>query len=179
MAESRRVYLDSCCFIDMVKVTLGKPLTSDRELDVWHLKRLLEAHRDREIELFTSTLTIAECSHGGDGDLNPVVKASFNKMLCSGQYVRLVEMTPFIAQDARDLRWVHGIGLRGADSIHVASALDRKCEEFLSSNGKLERTGAFAGPLSRFGLYVKSARDTACLPNKYRQIDIDDDQAKH
>jgi hypothetical protein len=67
MAEARRVYIDSCCFIDMVKVKLGKVLNSDRELDVWHLKHLLEAHRDKEVELFTSTLTIAECSHGGDG----------------------------------------------------------------------------------------------------------------
>src|ERR1700730_3706874 len=26
-------------------------------------------------------------------------------------------------QDGRDLKWVHGISLRGADSVHVASAL--------------------------------------------------------
>jgi hypothetical protein len=88
-------------------------------------------------------------------------------------------MTPFIAQDARDMRWVHGIALKGADSIHVASALDRKCEEMLSSNGKLERLSTHSGALSRFGLYVKAARDTACLPAKYRQLDLEDGGAKH
>jgi len=156
----------------MVKISIGKNVVSEKELDVWYLKRLLEAHRDGEIEIYTSTLTIAECSHGGDGDISNEVRLSFNKMLLSGQYVRLVQVTPFVAQDARDLRWTHGIALKGADSIHVASALDRKCEEFLSSNGRLARIGAQGGLLGRFGLYVKSGRDTACLPARYRQLDL-------
>src|SRR5262249_7650853 len=123
MADVRKTYVDSCCFIEMVKTKLGKTLTQERELDVWFLKRLLEANRDKEVEIYTSTLTIAECSHGGDGDISPTVKSEFDRLLMSGQYVRLVQMTPFIAVDARDLRWTHGIALRGADSVHIASAL--------------------------------------------------------
>jgi hypothetical protein len=76
----------------MVKTHVGKTLVEEREHDVWHLKRLLEAHRDKEIELYTSTLTIAECCHVGDPDINPTVKSEFTRLLVSGQYVRLVQV---------------------------------------------------------------------------------------
>lgn len=180
MADLRRIYVDSCCFIDLVKTNIGKMLSDDKEHDVWFLKRLLEAHRDGEVFVCTSVLTIAECRHAGEDDVTEAVKSLFNRFLTSGQYLRLVQLTPFTAQDARDLRWVHGIsGLRGPDSIHIASALEMKCEEFLSCDGKLERVGKHSGPLSRLGLYVKRAQDTACLPAKYRQMVLPDDQAKN
>jgi predicted nucleic acid-binding protein len=180
MADERRVYVETCCFIDLVKVKLGKPTEADRETDVWFLKRLLEANRDGEVHLFTSTLTIAECRHVGDNDISEEVKSQFNRLLMSGQYVRLVQMTPFIASDARDLHWVHGItGIRGADAIHIASAIDRKCEEFLTANGRLERLGKQAGPLARFGLYARRGKDTICLPTKYRQMKFEDEETSH
>ena len=113
MADAQRIYIDSCCFIDMVKTKVGKKLVSDREMDVWFLKRLLEANRDGEVHCFTSTFSIAECSHDGDGKVTDTVKSEFNRLLMSGQYIRLVQMTPFIAQDARDLRWNHNLGIRG------------------------------------------------------------------
>jgi predicted nucleic acid-binding protein len=161
-------------------VNLGKPTETDREADVWFLKRLLEANRDGEVHLFTSTLTIAECRHVGDKDISDDVKSQFNRLLMSGQYVRLVQMTPFIASDARDLHWVHGIiGLSGADAIHIASAIDRECEEFLTANGRLERLGKQTGQLIRFGLYSRRGKDTICLPTKYRQMKLDDDGTRH
>jgi hypothetical protein len=172
MTDARKIYIDACCFIDMVKTQIGKALEKDRDRDVWHLKRLLEAHRDKEIEIYTSTLTIAECSHGGDGDISPAVKSEFTRLLMSGQYVRLVQLTPFIAVDARDLRWVNGIALKGADSIHVASALTMKCEEFLSSNGRLNRLNLVSITLAKLGLHVRNGRDTQCLPDKYRQLTL-------
>jgi hypothetical protein len=179
MAEVRKSYLDACCFIDMVKTKVGKTLTTDKEHDVWFLKRLLEANRDREVALYTSTLTIAECSHGGSGDISPTVKSEFNRLLMSGQYVNLVQMTAFIAQDARDLRWNYGIALRGADSIHVASALAIKCEEFLSANGRLTRLSQHNNRLTNLGLQARNGRDTQCLPDRYRQLGLDDGKAKN
>jgi predicted nucleic acid-binding protein len=176
MADVRKIYIDACCFIDMVKTKIGKSLVHDREHDVWHLKRLLEAQRDREIEVYTSTLTIAECSHGGDKDISATVKSEFNRLLMSGQYVKLVQVTPFIAADARDLRWVHGIALRGADSIHVASALAMKCEELLSSDGRLERLSRVGSTLAKLGLHVRNGRETQCLPDRYRQLQLDDER---
>lgn len=175
MGDVRRVYIDSCAFIDMAKVAVGKIIATDRESDVWHMKRLLEAGRDKEVEIFTSTLTIAECTHVGDNDISDEVKANFSALLTSGQYVRLVETTPFIGEDARDLRWLHGISLKGADSLHVATALDRKCEELLTTNGRLQRLAAHSAKLEALGLRVYAGRLTRCLPEKYRQLRLGDD----
>lgn len=174
MAEIRRIYIDSCCFIDMVQVAVGKTVASDKEKDVWHLKRLLEAVRDKEIAAFTSTLTIAECQHVGDGKVTEGVKSQFSRLLMSGQYVNLVQATPFIAQDARDLRWIKGISLRGADGLHVASALAMKCEEFLSSDNRIGRINAVAKVLVKDSLRVCRGKDTQCLPDKYRQLNLDE-----
>src|SRR5690606_38501640 len=105
MAELRRIYIDTCCFVDVVRIDLGHLLTTDKEEDVWHVKKLLEANRDGEVAIYTSSLTIAECRHAGEGLVTDAVKSQFSRLLMSGQYVRLVQMTPFIAQDARDLTW--------------------------------------------------------------------------
>lgn len=172
MADLRRVYVDTCSFVDLVKGGGA----ADKENDIWHLKRLMEAHRDGEVLLFTSTLTIAECRHAGASPPPEAVKSQFTRLLMSGQYVRLVQMTPFIAQDARDLSWAHGINLRGADSIHVASAIESKCEELLTSDRRMGRVGQHADTLARFGLVCREARDTQCLPQRYRQQDILDEQ---
>jgi hypothetical protein len=173
MADLRRVYIDSCCFIDMVKSVIGSVL-SEREKDVWTLKKLLEAHRDREVRVFTSTLTIAECTHAGETVLSDKVKSEFTRLLMSGQYIQLVQVTPFIATDARDLRWNHGVSLGGADGIHVASALVMKCEEFLSCDAKLTRVEAQGDKLRALGLIPKRGAATLCLPEKYRQLGLGD-----
>ena len=86
----------------------------------------------------------------------------------SGQYLQLVQMTPFMATDARDLRWTHGIKLGGADAVHVASALAMKCEEFLSCDAKLTRIEAQGDKIQRLGLISRRGAATLCLPEKYR-----------
>lgn len=172
MADTRRVYIDSCSFIDMVKTSIGKKVASDREQDVWHLKKLLEASRDKEIEIFTSALTIAECTHAGDNPISEATKDVFSSMLMSGQYVKIVQVTPFIAEAARDLRWKYGISLKGADAIHVASAIDRKCEELLTTNGRMQRVTKHQSNLDQFGLKLRSGRHTLCLPDRYRQLGL-------
>jgi hypothetical protein len=94
----------------------------------------------------------------------------------SGQYVRLVQLTPFIGVDARDLRWVRGIALKGADSVHIASALAMKCTEFLTSNGRLNRLNVVSPALAKLNLQVREGRDTQCLPEKYRQLVLSDER---
>lgn len=180
MAELRRVYIDTCCFIDLVRVELGHALSTDKQNDAWHVKKLLEANRDGEVIIFTSTLTIAECRHAGENvQITDTVKSQFTRLLMSGQYVRLVQMTPFIAQDARDLSWKQGISLKGADSVHVASALDRKCDELLSGDGRIKRLGEVGGALVSLGLATREARNTKSLPEKYRQLELGDGQTAH
>ena len=169
MTERRKVYLDACCFIDLVKQKVGN-LPTERDEDVWFLKRILQANRDGEIDVFTSVISIAEATHA-EGNTSTVAKNHFENLLMSGQYVRLVQPTPFIAVAARDLRWNHDLSLRGMDAIHVASALDRSCEEIISTDGRLRKDKIKAGLL---GLGLKAIRspDSAVLPIKYKQYDL-------
>ncbi len=78
----------------------------------------------------------------------------------------LIQPTPFIATDARDLRWKHGIVLSGADYIHVASALAVKCLEFITTDNKILQS---ASKLKQLGTRPCTAAKTALLPDRYRQ----------
>jgi hypothetical protein len=171
MADLKRSYLDSCCFIDLAKQAIGA-LPTDRITAAWYLWKLLEANKDREVEIFTSTLSIAECTHA-DAVMDDRVRDLFNRFLMSGQYVRLVQPTPFLAADARDLRWHHGIMLRGADYIHVASAIAVKATELLTTDSRIIDQAPKIAPL---GLRVVQPQLTAILPDKYRQEDMLDDK---
>jgi hypothetical protein len=117
-----KLYMDSTCFIDMAKEEVGT-LPKTRDNDVWFCKKLLEAHRDGQVRIYTAILTVAECQHA-DGVCDGRVQRLFKSMLTSGQYVFLVQDTVIIADKARNLRWIHGLALSGADSLHVASALE-------------------------------------------------------
>ena len=91
MAAIKRIYFDTTMFVDVVKTGLGKGIDPDREEDVWTAKRLMEAHRDKELQVLTSALTIAECTHGGDGDVSERAQFLISKILTSGDYVHLIE----------------------------------------------------------------------------------------
>jgi hypothetical protein len=93
MADAKRSYLDSCCFIDVAKQTIGN-LPSNRNEATWYVWKLLEANKSREIEVFTSTLTIAECTHA-DSVMNQKVRELFTRLLMSGQHARLVQRQCF------------------------------------------------------------------------------------
>jgi hypothetical protein len=62
------------------------------------------------------------------------VSRGFDNRQTSGD--ALVQPTVSLAQAARNRRWIHGLALKGADAIHVASALERKCDEFITRDGK-------------------------------------------
>lgn len=175
MAQLRRVYFDNTVFVDVVKFDLGKALDSDRTDDVWMAKRLMEAHRDKEVQVLTSALTIAECTHGGDGDVSERAQFLISKLLTSGDYVHLVQMTPFVATAARDLRWQHNINLKGPDGIHAASALSEGCDELVSTNGRFGRLHIHQAAFERLGMRIVQARNSQCLPDKYRQLGLGGD----
>lgn len=169
MAEVTGVYLDACCFIEVVKYDSMIPIDDDRKNEVWYLKRLLQAHRDREINVYTSAITIAEATHIGSTPVPADVQSAFERLLTSGQYVHLVQPTPFVCRDARDLRWRDNMALKGADSVHLSSALDRECAEFLSLDGRFERVQAHSGSLASKGIVVRKPSETDVLPGKYLQ----------
>ena len=122
------------------------------------------------MQVLTATLTIAECSHASEpsstGVPSQVVKDVFKNFLTSGQYLALIQDTVLIAEKARNLRWVHGILLAGPDAVHAASALEMKCDEFLTFDKKFHK---FKPALDNLALRVCLPRNTNCLPSEYRQ----------
>lgn len=172
MVKLKRVYFDNTMFVDMVKVELRKPVEDGRNQDVWMARRLMEAHRDKEVQVMTSMFTIAECTHAGEGDISEDARFLIDKLLTSGDYVHLIQMTPFMATDARDLRWKYDINLKGADSFHAASALSEGCQEFVTSDGRFGRLHKHAAKFEALGMRIIHARETRCLPAKYRQITL-------
>jgi len=162
-----RVYTDSCCFIELALQSIGKH-KSERENDLWHLKALFDAAFDEKIELLTATLSIAECSHA-NGDVSDDIKSLFKRLLTSGRYILLVQDTVLVAERARNLRWAHGLTFRGADAIHIASAMEMKCDEFLTWDNRIHGQ---AEALANLGLPIHYPCDTGSLPMEYRQQNL-------
>lgn len=170
MPNRRRVYIDACCFIDMMKQSLDVALDRGRDEEVRFCKLLLEASRDKEIECMTSTLTLVECLHVG-GNISDTAKTLLRGVLESGRFTSLISADPFIAERGRDLRWVHGVTgpRRGADYIHLASALETGCEEFITVD---ERIIGEANRLRLLGVRPTKPTQTALLSDDRRQMVI-------
>ncbi len=155
--------MDSCCFIDVAKYTLGRQDTienlEDKEGHVQSCVKLLEAAGRGYIRVLTGTLTISECTHLS-GVFDDDVKRLFRSILSSSKVVRLVTDTVFIAERARDLKWVHNVHLRGADATHVASALESGCKEFITDDHKILK---YAPELAKLGLRAVRGDETKLL----------------
>lgn len=170
MSDLSRIYLDSAPLIDLVKIRVGVVPANAVETDVWTLDRLLAAGRAGEVALFTSTLTVAECTHVGDLAKLEMAKPFFLGLLASGKGgIAFVQPTFTIAEKARNLRWVHDLNFKGADAMHVASALHFSCREIITGDGRIIKASQFLQPM---GLRACRAGDTALLPVKYRQDDL-------
>jgi hypothetical protein len=184
MSSKPRIYVDSCVFIEAVKYRRGISLSGDqqeqeiREKDCWFFKRLCDASRDGAVQLVTSMLTVAECTHVGEAGPPPQeTRDLFIEFLTSGRVVHLVEPDLFVAERARDLYWLDQIRLSGADAMHVASALIDGCTEFLTLDGKIQRQAKFAAAvpqLRNVGLAVIRPSQTGRLPNEYRSESLFD-----
>lgn len=171
MSELPKLYVESDPLIDLVKVKVGLTPKTGAERDVWYLERVLDAARAGEVELFTSTITIAECTHVSDPAKLENAKPFFLGLLASGKSgVRLVQTTLSVVERARNLRWFDSFKLSGADAIHVASALHMRCDELLTGDGKILNSAALLAPMS-----LKACRPsgTALLPAKYFQDKLD------
>lgn len=171
MAKKPRVYADSCCFIDVVKQDVRQPPKEPgRDEDVARFKLVLEASRDGEISLFTSSVSLVECLHA-DNKLDEEVKRKFKSLLTSGQYVTLAGVDPFIAEDARDIKWVHGISMKGLDYLHLATAVQLDCSELLTTDRKhmLDKREAIYKKVS---VRVRRPVDTTSLSSDRLQLKI-------
>lgn len=166
-----RIYIDACPIIDLVKHRLQMQSEDDRQRDAWFTDRLIQAAKQQKVELFTSTLTIAECTHVKDEQKDKEAQPFFLGLLASGKSgFALVQSTVTIAENARNLRWIHGLALKGADAIHVAAAIAMKCDEFITTDekGLLKRAEA----LANLNLRVCRPSDTKLLPPEFLQENL-------
>lgn len=114
MADKPRIYIEACPFIDLAKTEAKLPLAdpkngdeAERQKSVWFCKKLIEAARDGHIEIFTSGITVAECTQVEKGVAEPSeeIKRFYEELLTSGRAgILLVQPTQTILNKARDLK---------------------------------------------------------------------------
>lgn len=172
MMSKPHIYLDSCCFIDVVKEKAGV-LPSGREHDVWFVKAILQAHKAGDLIVHTSLAAVGECL-AVNPDVPTVpdnVKEHYRSLLTSGQYVRLAHPTPRTARHMQDFRWVHGLQLGSVDAMHLAAAIETGCAEFVTTDGQLKKAKFVkAAPVAAaLGLRMITAPQTVLLPTGYSQ----------
>ena len=177
-----KLYIDSCCIISLATYQFtGKREAGYEENDNYYLVKILEAGKNGDMLLYTSSLTVVECQHINGLD-NAEVQRLFNSILLSGRLFIHISADVFIAIRARELRWTDGIkGIGPTDGIHLASAIKMGCKEFLTLDGT--RRGLLQKAESikkKGGISVIKPSQTLCLPDEYLQeeIPLDEKAAK-
>lgn len=145
---------------------MGDVTDPARNNDIWHTQTMLRAALAGEVEIITSTLTIAECRRAGTTPVPPATKELIRAMLLFGRVILLAQVTQSITERARDFDWDHQLKLGGADAIHLATALTTKCKEFFTfDEGPLKAAETF----KTLGLNVIRPSQTNLLDPKYKQ----------
>ncbi len=123
--EYKRVYLDADVYLAFIKGEEGRLKTA---------RGLLRGGENKRFAVVASTLIYAEVS--GHGDVRAAqdavaVDAKVSAFFESG-FISWVEVDLVLARDARRLsrEW----RLRGADAIHLASAVRASCEVLMTWN---------------------------------------------
>lgn len=178
MADSSSVYMDTCCFIDVVKRAKGISIETNQEKDIWTAQQFLYAARDGEITIYTSSLTMAEfigvrASKKDPMNIDAETQRLIGAIIGSGRSgVIPIQPDYFVIKAARDLAWVHGFSaVKPMDRMHLASALSVTCGEFLTTDDRLASATRKA-LLSKLGMRICNAKDSNLLPSKYRQLEI-------
>lgn len=173
MNDKVKIYLDACCYIDLVQQHSGYPAASNNHNDhIWYCRRFLDAAMNSDIEVYGSTLLVAECTaiHKMNGDnkariLTDHVKSSFRAILMAGKPVVPVQPTTKIVDRARDLSWNDGFRIGSMDAIHIATAIIQNCDVFITTDDKLINRLVPVSPIS-----IGRADDfKSFLPDKYKQ----------
>jgi hypothetical protein len=135
----------------------------------------MRAHKAGDVKLITSSLSIAECVavEPGQLDVPDDVQEHFKTLITSGQYVSLAPMTPRTGDIIQNLRWGHQIVLKGADCLHMATALEQNSIEFITTDDRLKKTKMVDAATKLVGkLRCNRAAGTLCLPPEYLQSDM-------
>lgn len=184
MSENR-VYLDSCCFIDLITFQKGgdRSFSHDeknwRERQVWFCKNLISASADaneKKFQLFTAGLTVTECT-----SIKPLdefgkklnlrgkdIKKLFDSIFYSGNSgINIIDQGYFITQLSAELDYMELGRIKPTDRIHLATAIHLNCKEFITLDEKdfHKKKDRIE---SKFDIQIIFPNDTRLLPEKYR-----------
>lgn len=171
MAETTKIYLDACCYIDMIQGDYSGKDSPGREDHCWFCRQALAAAKARKIQLYGSSLLMVECTYiKGAKDrkiADELIKDSFNSIFMSGHIMVPVMPTGKIITLARDLTWEHGLSAKPFDSLHLATAFAMKCSLFVTRDDKLLNNAAQIKDVLKF---ETCSGDGAMewLPSEYR-----------
>ena len=179
--KSPIIYIEACPLIDMAQEKADGVNGGEISKGVWICQQALRAARDKKLKILTSFLSIAECTsiNVDSGSQTPTVPASppdeikrfYEMLLLSGKSgVELVPISQAVAIRARNLRWVSDINLKGADTIHVASAMQMNCAEIWTRDGRIWKNRV---KLAELGIKVVKPAETLLLPDEYRQTHLE------
>jgi len=173
-----RIYADANMIIELGKKGRGWH-TLNRADEIWFFEQILRASGDEVLEAYTSSISLSECTHIKDNsdpnNLKTVydkdVQEFFRNLLCSGTLIKIVQDSVFVAEAGRDLLWKHDLRLSGMDAIHLASAIDANCKEFLTWDEHMNdpKNTQKVAVLQKLGIRAILPSQSEILPSQYRQ----------
>ncbi len=176
-----RIYADANVIIELGKKARNWH-TPGRDNDIWFFQQILRASEDQLLEVYTSSISLSECSHIKDTSdpsqhkvvYDQQVQDFFRNLLCSGTLIKLVQDSVFVAEAGRDLLWKHNLCLRGMDAIHVASAIDAGCKELLTWDTDINdpKTAQKITVLRQLGISAIVPSQSQLLPPQYKQSSL-------
>lgn len=125
MPDYQRIYLDADVYLALIKGEVAR-------VDI--ARSLLRDGQEKRFAIVASTLVYAEvCGHGDVRSANDValVDAKVSAFFEHG-FIQWVEVDLVVAREARRLSREHR--LRGADAIHLASAVRASCQLLMTWN---------------------------------------------
>ena len=125
MAADRR-YWDSNAFLGWL---------NDEKDKVGKCEGVLAAAEDGRIEIVTSAITLTEVIRLKGEKPIPKEKEQTIRDFFEQPWILIREVDRFVAEDARQLIWAHGV--KPKDAIHLATALRLKLSTFDTFDGDL------------------------------------------
>jgi predicted nucleic acid-binding protein len=120
----KRIYWDSCVFIDRIS---RKP----EKLAI--LEELTDNAHDGKIVIVASTLCIAETYKIGESGDSWTVQQGLINAFFQNPWIELHQVDSFIAEDAQEIAYLHK--LKPPDAIHIATALRARVDLFHTYDG--------------------------------------------
>ena len=164
-----RLYLDSGLFIVLVKSYGQHQLNEKEEKDAWFTDKLLQAARHQKLELVTSWITRSECRHAGKALTKVKAREFYNNLFYSkNSGILMTSVTVQTAKIVECLYYDCKIDLTPMDLLHLASAIELGCEEFLTTDE------AIINRLQNVNLEIRAchAYETQFLPPEYQTDEL-------